>query len=276
MALCDTRLKRFWMSRKTKYVQISLKEEYELPGSSQVTELLLSLRSSSCSDLPYRNLVASDWWEAVGVHCQWHDMWICPGLRKRHSLIKLQALFVFQRPRRNHYSGRFLTHITVSWRLQCAGMWLGLFIYTFQILLTTYNYFFSHQSLRLCDVYPPTNNLFTGSKVFFFSFSNDRMQNGAHQQHSQTLQSVTAVSVLEQEREKKQRQENWSWDCRRDLHWEACEILYWHTVVSCESKNLRLQLYHGNVIALLSVCGKMMSLPISCVFGTIAKNHSFL
>lgn len=63
------------------------------------------------------------------------------------------------------------------------------------------------------------------------------MQNGAHQQHSQTLQSVAVVSVLEQEQEKRQRQENWSSDCRRDLHREACETLYWLTIVSCESKN---------------------------------------
>lgn len=59
-------------------------------------------------------------------------------------------------------------------------------------------------------------DLFTASKAF----SNDGMPNGAHQQHSQTLQSVTVVSVLEQEKEKEETGRSRGRDCYENVHLE--------------------------------------------------------
>lgn len=172
----------------------------------------------------------------------------------------------------NHHSGMFITHITVFWRLVCGDVISFVYLHISNSTNHLQHLLFLTPAAKI--MWCLSTNLFTGSKFFFFFFLNDRMQNGAHQQHSQTLQSVTVVSVLEQERGKKQRQET-GVETAFTLRSLWDNVQYWHTIVSCESKNLRLQLYHGHVIALLSVCGKMMSLPISCVFGIITKNHTF-
>lgn len=139
----------------------------QLSGSSPVTELLLSLWSSSCSDLPYRSLVALDWWEAVySVHCQWHDMWICPGLQKRHSLIKLQALFVFQWPwPKSPFGNVYNAHYWVLKTTVCGDVIRFVYVH----ISNTTNH------LKLLFLTPATKimwclstNLFTGSKVVFF------------------------------------------------------------------------------------------------------------
>lgn len=145
----------------------------QLSGSSQDIELLLSLWSSSCSDLPYRSLAALDWLETVfSVHCQRHDVDLSWHQECATVCIKLQVLFVFQwlQPKRQFGD--------VSWRVQCSGMKP---IYTWVVFMCDCVSLFmqikSTNQLQLLFLAPATKimwclstDLFTLSKVFFFVF----------------------------------------------------------------------------------------------------------